>query len=141
MTTEPFKVRLLRLQRNALSSDSFRNGLVEFVDNALRVAFFWFRNAASVAEADQAPQHTIKINIPFETRHPFGRTRRFLSLTDSPSQLCQFAPGRRRTSNGSKPLARPQRSAVTLKVYAHFVRQETRTVHNLASSILAGANG
>ena len=32
-------------------------------------------------------------------------------------------------------------SAVTLKVYAHFAMQETRTVHNLAMSILAEGNG
>ena len=29
-------------------------------------------------------------------------------------------------------------SYVTLKIYAHFVRQESRSVHNLAASILAG---
>jgi len=30
---------------------------------------------------------------------------------------------------------------ITLKVYAHFVREETRAVHDLASSILAGGQG
>jgi len=30
---------------------------------------------------------------------------------------------------------------VTLKVYAHFVREETRAVHNLAASIFAGGQG
>ena len=28
--------------------------------------------------------------------------------------------------------------SITLRIYAHFVREETRTVHNLASSIFSG---
>jgi len=30
-------------------------------------------------------------------------------------------------------------SYVTLKVYAHFVKQESNAVHNLAASVLAGS--